>query len=217
MTVEPRVVPVSCWFGGCRAVDLPLSTDILRPSKRGRKELQWAKRAAIKDAPPGKTGLPLELYAASPLKPAVLDACRESRGLGLYEKMVLTKGSDASYAWVNYDVDVVHLVNDDERYEWYSACGDKIRRLKLHVDIGDEYWSRSQSLALPVFSNLAECFVVSVCNIGMFRDKCSPAGYFRCPPHTQRFIDENTGEEKTYAQFLAMTDDEFGRWYRKDE
>lgn len=213
-TVEPRVVPVSCWFSSMSAIDAGFPANFMKP--KGRKDVQRVRRRVAEEAP--DSTLPLELYAASPLKPAILDVCKESRrvGLGCYEKMILTPDTDISFTWVNYNIDTIHLVEDEDLYEWYDACGSKIRRLKLRVDMGDEWFCRLRCFSLRTFPKLVECFVVSIRSISTFHDS-DPILCFRCPPENIHLIEEYSGVEMKYAQLKAMTDTEYETWAREKE
>lgn len=213
-TVEPRIVPVTCWVGNKRAeqVSLAVSGDVWE------KALADYRQGAQTNASM-KTKLPLELYARSPLKPAVLDACRESRGLGLYEKMILTPGSSASYAWVNYDVDIIYLKDHDEPYTRLRNCGSRVRRLKIKVDVTDEFWDRNRSSGLKfTFSQLKECFVVmrGEGRIWFWRTKDNH-NYISCPFEKIHLIEERTNEQMTLAELCQLSEEQVMSWVRSTD
>ncbi|PQK13798.1 hypothetical protein BB8028_0004g07290 [Beauveria bassiana] len=119
--IEPRIVPVTCWVGNQRAEAINTSRATHGAGWESDLAAVRRRRQNQKD-PTTMTQLPLELYAVALHKPPVLDVCRETRSIGLYEPMILTPGSSASYAWVNYNVDVIHLQDDQEPYTRFRNC-----------------------------------------------------------------------------------------------
>lgn len=204
-TVEPRTVPVTCWVGNQRVEAMNRSR--ATQGEAWEKDLAEARRRA-------QTALPLELYAKTPLKPAVLDVCREARQLGLYEQMILTSGSSASYAWVNYHVDTIYLEDEEEAYGWYRNCGGLVQRLRLDLDPSDEYWFYKHSSTLKsTFSLLRECFVV-MSNDARIWDWRSYdyRKWFSCPPDKIHLIDEENDERMTYKELIDMSDEDVNKW-----
>lgn len=203
-TVEPRTLSVAAWVGNQRA-------EAMNASHATQGE-GWERDLAA--AQTRKTALPKELYAVALPKPAVLDVCREVRALGLYEKMILTPGSSASYAWVNYDVDILELEDEEEPYTRYRHCGHLVRRLRLRIDPDNEYWSRNQSYGLKLtFSNLRECFVVMGEDARIWDWSGYRCGqYFSCDPDNVHLIDEENEEEMTYGALERMSQEERREW-----
>lgn len=154
MSIVQRIVPIICWKGNTRAQGAKIE-----PIWEIYPHLDIFPKRVLNNLPPPHN----LLYAASPLKPSILDTCVESRKLGLkfYEKIILRPGSTVSYAWINYDVDILSI-EQEERYESFKNCGKKVKRLKFTADIGLEkqYWTLS--CGLWVFPTLVECFVVAM-------------------------------------------------------
>ncbi|KAJ6779546.1 hypothetical protein PWT90_05170 [Aphanocladium album] len=208
-TVEPRIVPVTCWVGNRRAEAV---------SQQVSGEL-WDKalenyRHSVQNNPACKTKLPLELYARAPNKPAVLDVCKEARSLKLYEKMILTPGSSASYAWVNYDVDIIYLEDHEEPYTRFQNCGHLVRRLRIYADLEQEYWSRNQSYGLKVtFNQLAECFVIMDEDTRIWDWRLyDHQRWFSCPPAKIHLIHLDNDEQMTWDELQRMPADKLAIW-----
>lgn len=188
----------------------------------GPRDAKWneavAKYRSYVLAPtPIRTILPLELYAKTSLKPALLDVCRETRSLGLYEKMILTPGSSASYAWVNYDVDIIEIEEGHEYYLLLENCGSRIRRLRLKVDLTDEGWSRGCAGELrATFTQLIECFVIMKGDARIWHWR-PPQVYslIPCAPNQIHLMDERTNEQMTCAELSRMTDEEIAEWVER--
>lgn len=146
------------------------------------------------------------LYAASPIIPGVVHACRESRALNLYERFILEPATTASYAWVNYDVDTIEI-GENEHYIRFKHCGHKIRRLKFKGNIDCEVWTMETSYDLRYFSNLIECFVVTSDN---FIDWGGDDGCYRplCDTKSLFIIKEQTGETKCCAELDLAWEEE---------
>lgn len=196
LTVEPRTVPVTCWIGHRRANEVSRYPDF--NSWRDDLNMEAMKRDLL--AKHSASTLPLVLYAASPIKPGIIDACWESRSLALdlklYEKLILEPGSTASYAWVNFDMDTIDI-DEDEYYERFIHCAHKIRRLKFKANIGKRECFVFESKNLSRFDNLLECFVMT--DNGPF--KWAAANFYRprCNPKRVFIIKEQTGQMITLA------------------
>ncbi|QPH16080.1 hypothetical protein C2857_000627 [Epichloe festucae Fl1] len=178
LTVEPRTVPVTCWIGHRRANEVNRYPDFYN----------WRVDLNIEAMKPGllakhfASTLPLSRSLALDLK--------------LYEKLILEPGSTASYAWVNFDMDTIDI-GENELYERFIHCANKIRRLKFKASIRSEEWFCFESQNLSHFNNLLECFVVTEHNIfdwagaKFYRPRCNPEGVF--------IIQEQTGQMKCLA------------------
>ncbi|PMB72054.1 hypothetical protein BM221_002154 [Beauveria bassiana] len=211
--IEPRIVPVTCWVGNQRAEAINTSRATHGAGWESDLAAVRRRRQNQKD-PTTMTQLPLELYAVVLHKPPVLDVCRETRSIGLYEPMILTPGSSASYAWVNYNVDVIHLQDDQEPYTRFRNCGHLVRRLRICADPSDEYWFYNQSATLKsTFCQLAECFVVMGTDARIWDWKCYDyQKWFSCPPDNIHLIDEENGEQMTYGELLRLSDEDLKNW-----
>ncbi|KAK2612377.1 hypothetical protein QQS21_001641 [Conoideocrella luteorostrata] len=198
LTVEPRTVPISCWIGDRPAKEVNPSDEYWRRDLSSETHMpEFAKHHA--------TTLPLVLYAASPIKPSIIHACRESRALNLYEKLILEPGSEASFAWVNFDVDTIDI-GDYQIFQRFKHCGHKIRRLKLEANMSDEYFSRYGSHELSFFNNLLECFIVTKDPFyfwaGAYEER------LQCKPESTFIIDEITGEVKCCADLDQLWEED---------
>ncbi|KAM3496971.1 hypothetical protein MY10362_009658 [Beauveria mimosiformis] len=209
--IEPRIVPVTCWVGNQRAE--AINNSRATHGTGWERDLAAVRRRTQTD-PTAKTQLPLELYAVALHKPPVLDICRETRSIRLYEKMILTPGSSISYAWVNYHVDVIDLQDDQEPYARFQNCAHLVRRLRLCADPSDEYWFYNQSATLKsTFCQLAECFVVMGKDARIWYWRCYDyQKWFSCPPDSIHRIDEENDEEMTYRDLLEMSDEKVKKW-----
>lgn len=209
-TVEPRIVPITCWVGNERAE----ATTMSEARDDARDEDLAAGRRHARTGPTAETELPVELYAKAPMRPAVLDVCRETRKLGLYKKMILTPGSSASYAWVNYEVDIIHLEDEEEPYTLFRNCGSLVRRLRIRADPSNEYWFYKQSAALKsTFDYLQECFVVMGDDTRIWDWRSYDARkWFSCPLNKVHLIDEENDERMTYETLIEMSDETRNKW-----
>ncbi|OAA70942.1 hypothetical protein LEL_09533 [Akanthomyces lecanii RCEF 1005] len=204
--VEPRIVPITCWTGEQRA-------EVTTMSEAREDDLAEGCRRAHTD-PTAKTELPLELYAKAPLRPPLLDVCKEVLQLGLYEQMILTPGSSASYAWVNYEMDNIYLEDEEEPYSLYRNCGSLVRRLRIRADPSNEYWFYNQSATLKsTFNQLQECFVVmgDEARIWDWRSY-DYRKWFSCPPDKIHLIDEENDERMTHEELLQMSNEAVNKW-----
>ncbi|KAJ2977712.1 hypothetical protein NQ176_g4216 [Zarea fungicola] len=175
MTVEPRRVPVSCWIGD-QPAPYPASHD----------KIDKVMRDCIDEtALSNKTTLPNVLYAASPLKPAILDVCQQSRAiaLGIYTALELTPQSGVSYAWVQLDMDTVYVDLSQSNFLSFWHVSDSIRRLEFEADIGEDYWCWRVSGDVLIFDNLVRCVINTNddwidwdtdCGNYTYRPACSP-------------------------------------------
>lgn len=88
-------------------------------------------------------------------------------------------------------------IGENELYERFIHCANKIRRLKFKASIRSEEWFCFESQNLSHFNNLLECFVVTEHNIfdwagaKFYRPRCNPEGVF--------IIQEQTGQMKCLA------------------
>ncbi|KAJ3495620.1 hypothetical protein NLG97_g3258 [Lecanicillium saksenae] len=206
--VQPRIVPITCWVGDKLA-------EYVSHAIAGEK---WEQDLA-KYRNDAKTRLPLDLYAKAPPKPAVMDVCRETRSLGLYEKMILTPGSDASYAWVNYDADIIYLKTHDEPYTRLKNCGSRVRRLQIKVDVTDEFWDRNRSHGLrTTFTQLDECFVLMRGDGRIWYWRARECrDLIACAPENVHLIEPRTDERMTLAELRRLTDTEIHEWVERTE
>lgn len=152
MTVEPRRVPVSCWFGDEPAPYLSPFND----EKHFERNMdRYITAATLRN----KTTRPNVIYATSPLKPAILDVCQQSRAIGqrVYTALELTPRSGVSYAWLHLGIDTVYL--DKPCFVAFRHCADSIRRLEFEADIGDEGWCWRWSNDVIVFDKLDHCLI----------------------------------------------------------
>ncbi|KAJ3495218.1 hypothetical protein NLG97_g3553 [Lecanicillium saksenae] len=211
-TVEPRIVHIRCWVGNRPVEDMPYGAY----GEIWEKALVEYRRDAENFASV-RTRLPV-LHARAPDKPAILDVCREARSLALYEKIILTPGSSVSYAWVNYDVDVIHLVTPDETFARLVHCGNRVRRLQIPIDQDDKSWYRNRLYALKIyFPQLEECFFIMAgrTNIWHWRD-VHYNDLFACPVDKINLIDERSNQRMTYAELSQMSDEDAREWIERD-
>lgn len=205
LTVEPRIVPVSCWIGDGRA------TEINSSGSQCRRDLNRevpAKPPSRKYHTAAATALPRVAFAVSPTKPGVIDACRESREMDLYEKLILEPGSAKSYAWVNFDIDTIDI-GDASRHAYFKRCAHKIRRLKFNADISNGSGSYSTAGGIVHFDNLLECFVVTKDRfLDWARAEDRRAGW-PCKPESTFIIKDGTGQMKCCA--------DLNRWWMQEK
>src|SRR5689334_2419090 len=64
--------------------------------------------------------------------PATLQACREARNLGLYERAFSDIGADGRYVWVNWDMDIISI--GTSYFSYFHPCAPLIKRLQFERD-----------------------------------------------------------------------------------
>lgn len=197
MTVEPREVPVTCWKGNARHKGPTLDVYLkMIPGVSTNRVLE------------NKPFLPQELYAASHLKPSLLDVCQESRAVALkwYERIILTEDSNASYAWINYDIDLLSF-EEEEDYECFIYCGPRVKRVKFPAQIDDEYWFHTKSNGMGYFTNLQECWIVLVGEGFLDWAELCNYGQLRCKNENVHILDSETGQSMTWPEIRALEDE----------
>ncbi|RSL72596.1 hypothetical protein CEP53_000992 [Fusarium sp. AF-6] len=97
------------------------------------------------------------LYATSTTPiPAVMQACHESRNLGLYQRG-LEVGDEPRYIWVNFDIDLISIGKTGfHKLDHYRRI---VRRLKFQAENSSDFF-HSVSREWKEFTNLSEMYVV---------------------------------------------------------
>ncbi|RSM00659.1 hypothetical protein CDV31_011708 [Fusarium ambrosium] len=165
----------------------------------------------LKDAPWGffKT---LHATSTTPI-PSVMQACHESRNLGLYQRGFAI-GAEPRYLWVNYDIDLISIGKT-----WFRRLGDCrriIRRLKFQRENCQGFFY-SASEDWEAFTNLQEMYILCEDGVLNWHDGLE---FWRwpCPVENVRFIDFESGEEgeivdgdeldRRWDEILAQSDED---------
>jgi len=86
----------------------------------------------LPDVPSTYSGLVSYLVSDTP-GPATLQACREARNLGLYQKsfseVLVSKGVERRYVWVDLDIDIISI--GTTLFENYLPVASTIHQLKF--------------------------------------------------------------------------------------
>ncbi len=110
--------------------------------------------------PFGNSPSPWQFYCLTPV-PSILQACREARNHGLYQKefseMVPQDGSGRRYVWLNWDVDMVSIGNT--YLEMFAELASRFKRLKFKRGHLDDYFWDSEWKMLPLFCNVKEIHI----------------------------------------------------------
>lgn len=86
--------------------------------------------------------------------PAVMQTCRQSRGQGLYEKVMYahTAPAEHRYASINFEMDIIDL--GTALLDTVRNIAPRIRRLKFERSNGSEYWYHWESQNLTWLGNV---------------------------------------------------------------
>ena len=150
LTVEPRTVKVGVVY-----------------------EDAIANTAAPDDTPPEDSKRPNyvpHVVSYTPV-PAALQACREARGLRLYQRALSeispagTAERDRYYVWLNPDIDMVS-VEPNTRFETLKPVAPLIRRLTITRECTDSVFYYFESSALTAFVNVREIRVICKDGLG---------------------------------------------------
>ncbi|KAH6632165.1 hypothetical protein F5144DRAFT_465896, partial [Chaetomium tenue] len=99
----------------------------------------------------------LHLVSPTPV-PATIQACREARNLGLYERAFSEIDADGRYVWVDWDMDIISI--GTSYFSYFHPCALLIKRLQFERDNVDEVFYHWEVNDLDAFLNVEEIFVV---------------------------------------------------------
>lgn len=138
------------------------------------------------------------LYTTTPI-PAILQTCREARGLGLYEQITSELASHTNtpqpteqrYVWVNYDSDTISIGRDT--LQILDGIKHSVKRLRFERKGPDESWG---FYGLHTFTDVQEIHVV-LCNGSEIRDWHGASRYLHWPCEADHVIivDPRRGEK----------------------
>lgn len=136
--------------------------------------------------------------------PGVLQACREVRNLGLYQR-AFSSGDEPRYVWVNFETDMISIGDTD-----LEIIDDPplIRRLRFERQ-NTEGWFHFESNELRKFPNLTEIHVICVEGVMGWQDAWEYI-YWSCPRENIRFIDKESGETVDGYMLDKMMDESLG-------
>ena len=122
--------------------------------------------------------------------PATLHTCREARNYGLYKKIYLD-GDDQPptgrrYAWLNLDIDLIHIGTWNMAY--FLPIAASIKRLKLSREIPDEFDHKMDMLSS--FINAEKVHLVCIGGFTSWGDQVD-SFQWPCPKERLVFIDEH--------------------------
>lgn len=130
----------------------------------------------------------LRLLSSTPV-PAPLHVCHEARNMALYKQAFSELGVERRYVWLNFDIDIVSIGDDDLTH--YKQVAPMIERLKFERD-NEEYWCYCESEEMRNFVNVKEIHVV--CHNGFDNWGGALERYtWPCAPENIFFIDEEEG------------------------
>lgn len=158
---------------------------------------------------PAWTFRTLYVTSTTPI-PAVMQACHESRNLGLYERG-LTVRDEPRYIWVNFDIDLISIGK-----AWFHKLGGYrriVRRLKFQAEDSSDFF-HSISPEWKEFTNLNEMYVVCEDGVLSWQDAWEYLTW-PCPRDHVRFIDMKSGEmvdgytlDKRMDEILARSEED---------
>ncbi|KAH7312743.1 hypothetical protein B0I35DRAFT_437656 [Stachybotrys elegans] len=138
----------------------------------------------------GGRGLAIHIVSSTPA-PAVMQACSESRNLGLYQPSFVR--ADERYLWINFEVDRICIPDID--FEVILPEQQLIRRLKYEGEMSEEY-GYSFHDELPGFRNLQEIHLLCADGLWSWRDEWEDL-YWPCPRESIRATDKASGRTTT--------------------
>ncbi|EAQ87728.1 hypothetical protein CHGG_04347 [Chaetomium globosum CBS 148.51] len=96
------------------------------------------------------SGLERRLHLVSPTPvPATIQACREARNLGLYERAFSEIDADGRYVWVNWDIDIISI--GTSYFYHFHPCALLIKRLQFERDNTEDSFYHWEINDLDVF------------------------------------------------------------------
>ena len=157
------------------------------------------------------------LVSSTPV-PATLQACREARNLGLYERAFSELDADGRYAWVNWDMDIISIGKNHSSY--FHPCAPLIKRLQFERDNTDDSFFHFEVGTMDVFLNVKEIFIVCP-------DRAMMTGWHgaveehsiirRCGGENVYLINLSDGGRIMSATELdAMLDEENTKWWAEE-
>jgi len=128
--------------------------------------------------------------------PAVMHACRESRRYAPYVRAFITSGSTPRYTWINFEVDMLSLPDDDLTRRELEPHRAQICRLRFRSDGSVEsydsfYYFGVKDLAR--FSQLHEVHLVVDGDLQVWATAFEDLRWGSCPMNNIRFIDPQSG------------------------
>lgn len=99
------------------------------------------------------------LVSSTPV-PAALQACREARNLGLYERALSEISTNGRYIWVNWDIDIISI--GTSYFSYFHPCAPLIKRLQLERHNTDDSFYHWEVNDLDAFLNVKEIFVACI-------------------------------------------------------
>lgn len=154
--------------------------------------------------------------------PAVMQVCRESRSLQLYEKYeysypaeprcdmctfwmgvvnIAPAQPEQRYAWINFEMDMIDM-GRDHLYD-IKHIALRIQRLMLERDNTEEYWYHDEGHELIHFRNLEVIHVLSPHTLALWCDAWTER-YWSCEKENLKFIDKETGQVAGVDEVYVM-------------
>jgi hypothetical protein len=99
----------------------------------------------------------LHLVSPTPVPPT-LQACREARNLGLYERAFSEIDADGRYVWVNWEMDIINI--GTSYFSYFHPSAPLIKRLQFWRDNSDDVFYHSEVRDLDAFVNVKEVYIV---------------------------------------------------------
>ena len=99
----------------------------------------------------------IHLVSSTPV-PATLQACREARNLGLYERAFSEIPADGRYVWVNWDMDIISIGTSP--FFYLRPYAPLIKRFQFERDNSEHFFFHVEARDLDAFLNLKETFIV---------------------------------------------------------
>ncbi|KAF1948076.1 hypothetical protein EJ02DRAFT_440223 [Clathrospora elynae] len=133
------------------------------------------------------------LFSSTPV-PATLQACREARNQGLYQKefseVANQHSTEPRYVWLNLEIDMVSIGTSD--FYHFEPVASTIKRLKFERENGDESFYHFQSNKIKNFVNAKEIHVVCADGFWMWSGAMHEH-YWPCGHENLFFIDPDDG------------------------
>ena len=154
----------------------------------------------------------LHAVSSAPV-PKTLHICQESRSLNVYEKFYISQEIEASYVWVNLQLDIIDI--GEQMFELFENCGNRIRRLHFIANNTCETWYRTFSQGLGFFDNLVQCFVLAGDGWESW-EEAFYEHYWSCDGDNLYIIDKERGGMMSFYEVERWMEDD-NRYEREEE
>ncbi|PHH90080.1 hypothetical protein CDD83_4588 [Cordyceps sp. RAO-2017] len=151
------------------------------------------------------------LLSSTPV-PAMLQACREARNQGLYQR-AFSHVTEPRYVWVNFEMDMISIGRSE--FDFFKPEGHLIRRLKFEREMNESFF-HFRSEGLLHFQNVVEMHVVCLDGLQNWHEAWSDF-YWSCRREKLWFIDKETGQMLNSYELDKREDERLAELWREEE